>query len=182
MAARATPKRSIPVRAAALAALAAAALAHPAEPGAGRAEVAPGALDLPASFRDAVPLIEQESGQYYVRGRIDGGIETDFLVDTGASYVALSQATFERVRAGSRTAVVRQIVGVTADGRRRRVPIHRVAEIAIGECRIGDVEVAVLRSADRDILGLSALRRVEPFALTLSPPRLWLSDCDGRRL
>lgn len=129
-----------------------------------------------------MPLVEQDSGHYYVHGRIGGGIETDFLVDTGSGYVALSKATFDRVRARSPTAFVRLIVGVTADGGRLEVPIHRVAEIAIGECRIGDVEVAVLRSADRDILGLSALRRVEPFALTLSPPRLWLSDCDGRRL
>lgn len=129
-------------------------------------------------FAHVVPMQQHDSGQYYVLGVLSGGVETDFLVDTGSGYVALSKETFERVERSSGTEYVRDIVGAMANGRMMKVPIYRVAELAIsGECRLENVEVAVLPSGARNILGLSALRRVEPFAMQLSPPQLWLSHC-----
>jgi predicted aspartyl protease len=68
-----------------------------------------------------------------------------------------------------------------ANGKLLEAPVYRVAELAIGEtCRLTDVEVAVLPSGARDILGLSALKRLGPFAMQMSPPQLWLSDCELR--
>jgi predicted aspartyl protease len=60
-----------------------------------------------------------------------------------------------------------------ADGKRQRVPVYRIAELQLGEaCMLHEVEVAVLRGASRDILGLSALRRLQPLTLQLDPPVL----------
>jgi clan AA aspartic protease (TIGR02281 family) len=133
-------------------------------------------------FAHIVPLTEHASGQYYVHGTLSGGFETEFLVDTGSGYVALSKETFARIRRQPGTAYVREIVGAMANGKLVKVPIYQIEEIAIGEaCRLRDVEVAVFPSGARDILGLNALRRLEPFAMQLSPPQLWLSECRGQR-
>ena len=136
---------------------------------------------LPAGadpFDFAVPMQEHDSGQYYVHAVLSGGVETDFLVDTGSGYVALSKETFDKVRRQPGTEYQRDIVGAMANGRLMKVQIYRVAELAISDhCRLTDIEVAVFPSGARDILGLSALRRVEPFAMHFSPPELRLSGC-----
>jgi hypothetical protein len=65
-----------------------------------------------------------------------------------------------------------------ANGRLLKVPVYQVAELAISDhCRLTDVEVAVFPSGARDILALSALRRVKPFAMHFSPPELTLCGC-----
>ena len=129
-------------------------------------------------FAFTVPMQEHDSGQYYVHAVLSGGVETDFLVDTGSGYVALSKETFDKVKHRSGTEYERDIVGAMANGRLLKVPIYRVAELAISDdCRLTDVEVAVFPSGARDILGLSALRRVQPFAMHFSPPELRLSGC-----
>ncbi len=57
--------------------------------------------------------------------------------------------------------------------------LYRVEDFRIGEhCSIGTVEVAVLSKKGKNILGLSVLSKVAPFAMSLSPPALTLSDCD----
>jgi clan AA aspartic protease (TIGR02281 family) len=120
---------------------------------------------------------QEKSGNYYVHGVLGGGVETDFLVDTGSGYVSLSKRTFARVKGGEGTQYLRDIVGVMANGKLRKVRVYRIASLALGACVLADVEVAVFPGTARDILGLSALRRVEPFAMQLSPPMLLVSDC-----
>jgi len=130
-------------------------------------------------FGFVVPLEERESGHYYVHGALGEGVETDFLVDTGSGYVALSKETFDRVRHRPGTKHLRDIVGAMANGKLMKVPIYRLAELTISDdCHLQDVEVAVFPAGSRDILGLSVLRRVEPFAMHMSPPMLRVSTCE----
>ena len=128
-------------------------------------------------FDHSVPMQQQKSGNYYVAGVLGDGVEAEFLVDTGSGYVSLSKRTFERVRAEPGTAHLRDIHGAMADGRVVKVPVYRIARLALGGCVLEDIEAAVFPGAARDILGLSALRRIEPFALQLEPPVLIVSDC-----
>ena len=100
------------------------------------------------------------------------------LVDTGSGYVALTRATFARIKDLPGVTYLREITGSMANGKQLNVPVYRVASLKLGEsCVLTDVEVAVMPGATRDILGLSALRKVEPFALQLEPPVLYLSSC-----
>jgi predicted aspartyl protease len=129
-----------------------------------------------------VPMQQQASGNYYVHGTLTGGIGTEMLVDTGSGYVSLSKATFGRVKSQPGTEYLRDIVGTMANGKLLKVPVYRIAELALGAaCILTDVEVVVMPNTARDILGLSALRRLEPFTITLSTPALVVSGC-GERL
>ncbi|HEY0962269.1 MAG TPA: retropepsin-like aspartic protease [Pseudomonadales bacterium] len=121
----------------------------------------------------AIALEAAASGTFYVSASLNAGIETDLLLDTGSGYVSLSKRTFERVTAGTHPQPERTITGILADGNAVSVPIYRLAELKLGsDCVLHDVEVAVFRNAARDILGLNALKQMQPFTLQLDPPQL----------
>lgn len=126
----------------------------------------------------SVPLVPKASGAFYVRGTLGGVVSSELLVDTGSSYVALSRKTFNALQRNKLTTYVRSIHGATANGRVVRARVYEVSELAIGEhCVLESVEVVVLPGSDRDILGLSALRRVEPFTFDLEPMALRFGAC-----
>lgn len=128
-------------------------------------------------FSYQTPMTEVTSGSYYVEGKFGSGVQSDFLVDTGSGYVALTSATFRKLKRVSEVEFDRQISGRMANGKLVTVPVYRVAVFQLGDCVLRDVEVTVLAGSDRNILGLSALRKVEPFAMRLNPPTLYLSEC-----
>ena len=135
------------------------------------------ALGLPlvavAGSLQSIPLDPVQAGTYYLKARLDQAVDTDMLLDTGSGYVSLSQATFARIKDEPGTVFLRHIQGVMADGKRMRVPVYSIAELQLSEhCILRDVEVAVMRGASRDILGLSALRQMQPLTLQLEPPVL----------
>jgi predicted aspartyl protease len=136
------------------------------------------AADAAERFTHTAEMHRVESGNYYVQGIFGTGVETDLLVDTGSGYVALTRATFTRIKDLPGVTYLRNISGSMANGKQLNVPVYRVASLKLGEsCVLTDVEVAVMPGATRDILGLSALRKVEPFALQLEPPVLYLTSC-----
>lgn len=129
-------------------------------------------------FSHVAEMRRVESGNYYVHGIFGAGVETDLLVDTGSGYVALTRDTFARIKDLPGVTYLRDIAGTMANGKLLEVPLYRVASLRLGEsCVLTDIEVAVMPGGTRDILGLSALRKVEPFALQLEPPMLYLSSC-----
>ncbi|MDJ0940357.1 MAG: retropepsin-like aspartic protease [Woeseiaceae bacterium] len=126
----------------------------------------------------SVPLMQQSSGAFYIRGTLGESVAADLLVDTGSSYVALSQKTFDALQRSSAMTYVRSIKGATANGRVVKAKVYEVSALAIGdECVLESVEAVVLPGADRDILGLSALKRVEPFTFDLEPLALRFEAC-----
>lgn len=128
----------------------------------------------------SLPLQQQGAGGYYVHGLLGGTVEADMLVDTGSSYVVLSGSTFARLKRQGHAVYQRTIRGATATGRVLDARVFLVSELALGEaCVLQDVEVVVMPGADRDILGLSALRRLQPFALQFDPATLTVSACSA---
>ena len=127
----------------------------------------------------SVPMWQQGAGGYYVRGVFGRDVESELLVDTGSSYVVLSRATFTKLKRGGATVFKRTIRGATAAGRVMEAKVYWISELALGDgCVLQDVEAVVLPNADRDILGLSALRRLQPFSLQFEPAALTLSACE----
>lgn len=126
-----------------------------------------------------VPVHEKSGATLYVAGQIEGYGSTEFLIDTGASYLAINEDMLEVLERGGHAQFLRRLTGHMADGRRRSVSIYRISGIVIGDnCVLNDVEAAVLPGNTRNILGLSALRRTAPFTLSMDPPALSLSGCE----
>ncbi len=124
----------------------------------------------------SLPMSQQGSGGFYVRGVLGGDVESELLVDTGSSYVVLSRDTFMRLKRAGATSFARTIHGKTAAGRSLEAKVYAISELALSaDCVLRDVEAVVLPNADRNILGLSALRRLQPFALNFEPAELTVS-------
>jgi len=118
-----------------------------------------------------IPLEAVQAGTFYVRGILDGVVDTDLLLDTGSGYVSLSKRTFDQIKHDASTVFQRHITGVMANGSSISVPIYRIGALRLSSnCVLTDIEVAVFNNTSRDILGLNALKQIQPFTLQLDPP------------
>lgn len=132
----------------------------------------------PAADTVNVPLQRTDAGTFYVATSVAGHRADDFLVDTGSSYVAVGRSTLQRIRKTGEAVLVKHITAVMADGSETAVPVYRLSRLTIGaNCVLDDIEAAVLPNQTRNILGLSALKKAAPFAISLDPPMLMLSGC-----
>lgn len=138
-----------------------------------------GAGQLSQAGGNDIPMHEKSGSTLYVAGHIEGYGATEFLIDTGASYLAINKDMLERLEQQGHARFLRRLTGVMADGRRRSIPIYSISGIVIGDsCALSNVEAAVLPGNTRNILGLSALRRAAPFTLSMDPPAISLSGCE----
>ncbi len=114
---------------------------------------------LPAGQAASVRIARSDTGMYLTAGTINGRA-VEFLVDTGASTVAMNDATARSLgidyRAGSRGMVetasgVTEAYGVT------------LSEVSVGSIRLPNVEAVVIRGAQpsRVLLGMSFLSRMQ---------------------
>ena len=129
---------------------------------------------------DEVEIImtEASSGGLYIHTELGAAIETDMLLDTGSSYTTLSQLTFDKVNEQSKLSFSRNIYGAMADGRVNQVPLYILDELVLADnCILKNIEVAVLQYGDIDILGLKALKLLQPFSIQLMPAKLSINNC-----
>jgi len=134
-------------------------------------------------FGTSVPMSKKGTATYYVPVAFDGVAGNDLMVDTGSDYVTINETTLDMLKERGKVDYVKQVGGIMADGSDVVVPIYRIANLNIGCCCIvHDVEAAVFKGTERQILGLSALKKVAPFALSLDPAHLILSDCKAGTL
>jgi len=126
-------------------------------------------------------MTQARSGNLYVHATLQAEsarTETDLLLDTGASYVALTRATFERLNGETESSFSRYIFGAMANGKVEKIPLYMLAELKLAEnCVLNNIEVAVFPNADKDILGLNALSRLQPFTMQFSPAILSINHC-----
>ncbi len=125
-----------------------------------------------ASARSPVTLVADASGHYFVDGAVNAR-PVRFVVDTGATAVALSAETAKRIgvmpAASAFTGASR-----TANGTVAVAPI-RLREIRIGTLSVSGVDAVVMPEGalSVDLLGMSFLSRLS--AIKVSGQRMVLS-------
>lgn len=132
-----------------------------------------------AEFATSAPLVDKGAATFYVSADFGGYASADFMVDTGSGYVTINEKTLAVLREHGQAQFVKQTAGIMADGSIKHVPLYRIATVQVGGCAIRDVEAVVFPGDTRQILGLSALKKVAPFAVSVEPPQLMLSHCEG---
>jgi len=129
-------------------------------------------------FDTSIPMRGKGASTYYVPAHLAGVGPTEFMVDTGSGYVAISQDALDTLLRQRRARYVKNLMGVLANGNEMIVPVYLLDELTIGNrCKLKDVEAAIFPGKDRFILGLSALQKAAPFIFSLDPPMLALSNC-----
>ena len=139
----------------------AAAVPPPHVPTASAAQVAPAAAG-PSSYGSRVVIQPDGRGHFRVEGAIDGR-RLGFLVDTGASVVALTES--DAARLGFHPAPRDYIAQLkTANGTIRGAPV-RLGIVEIGGLMLRNVSAVVLpdEALSENLLGLSFLSRLRRF-------------------
>lgn len=125
----------------------------------GEPEAAAEEADSPSPlFASEIRLERAADGHFYTDAEVNG-TRVRFLVDTGATSVALTEADARRVGIpffSSEFTVVGR--GASGDVRGKFVRLDR---IAIGNARVTDVDAAILADSDVSLLGQSFLRRLD---------------------
>jgi len=133
-----------------------------------------------ADSKMVVPMVQHSAATFYVNVTIADQISEEFVIDTGASHVTISDTTLEKLLNKQQATFVRLMTGVLADGSSIEVPVYRISSLKIGNnCRFKDVEVAVIEGGARCVLGLSVLSQAAPFTFYTEPPQLHLSNCSA---
>jgi len=131
-----------------------------------------------AEFDTTIPMDRRNTQTYYIQGVIHGFGGVDLMVDTGAGYMTINEATLAVLRQKGNVEYVKELTGKMADGTRRTIPVYRLSKLTLGnDCVLRNVEAAVLPRKTRLILGLSALEKAAPFVFSIDPPSLALSNC-----
>lgn len=132
-----------------------------------------------SDFDTVVPIVKKGLTTYYVSGSFNESDASDFLVDTGSGHSAINEVTLARLYQQGSAEYVKKVSATLANGSQVLLPVYKITTINIGgNCLIHDIEAVVLPNKTRNILGLSALEKMAPFAVSVNPPRLMLSQCE----
>jgi len=114
-------------------------------------------------------LTADRSGHYVVSGRIND-YPVEFLVDTGASFVAIPQAIADKLHISGRYPMSLSTANGVITG-----SLTRVAEISFGAFTLYDVKAVIIPGNDDDtvLLGMNVL---EHFNITQSKKKLILRE------
>lgn len=128
--------------------------------------------------RNLVQMSDRGASTFYVDVFLEGVGLTEFLVDTGSSYMTINEETLDALKQQDQATYIKDLEGILADGSRQVVPVYVIETMRIGQtCALNDVKAAVFPGRTRNILGLSALRTAAPFVFSVDPPTLELSNC-----
>lgn len=121
----------------------------------------------PASSRSAsvvsIPK-DKRSGQYHYKGRVNSGY-VDFLVDTGASAVALTVA--DARKAGVKASELVYNVPISTAGGRNYAARVTLDQVALGGIILRDVEALVVREGlETSLLGMTWLGQLQEVKAT----------------
>lgn len=135
------------------------AFATPRAPIAASPEVAPASNEI---------VLESEGRGYRVTGRINGTTEVRFVVDSGATYVALPQDIVDdMIKAGTiaDTDMRGSAVFVIANGKRHRATQLMLRQLDVGGHVVTNVMASVLPAHAHALLGMSFLGKFKSWTL-----------------
>jgi aspartyl protease family protein len=141
------------------------ALANPAPTlRAAKAESLNSSLGLGAQAPGAVAIPKSPDGHYWANGQVNGA-SVRFLVDTGATAVALTPADAQRL--GLRPADLHYGSSVVTAAGQTRAAAVKLASITVAGARLENVDALVIeKGLDTSLLGMTYLGRLAGFQAT----------------
>lgn len=112
----------------------------------------------PDGFGTDQMLLERDgSGQFHIAAQVNG-IETDFLVDTGADIVSLTESDAEQLGLDFDPDAMRPIMK-TASGMGYGTLV-RIDTLEVGDAQFQDVQAVIMRGLSVNLLGQNVLRQL----------------------
>jgi aspartyl protease family protein len=137
---------------------------HPAALRAAKAETQVANAPAQAASSSSAAIAKSTDGHFWARGTVNGA-SVRFLVDTGATAVALTPADAERL--GLTPADLHYSYRVVTAGGQTRAASVKLASITVAGARLNDVDALVIeKGLDTSLLGMSYLGRLSRFEAT----------------
>ena len=131
---------------------------------AAKAETQVAGAPVPAPSASSAAIAKSTDGHFWARGTVNGA-SVRFLVDTGATAVALTPADAERL--GLTPADLHYSYRVVTAGGQARAASVKLASITVAGARLNDVDALVIeKGLDTSLLGMSYLGRLTRFEAT----------------
>lgn len=112
----------------------------------------------------AAQIVKAADGHFWAEAKVDGRA-VRFLIDTGATAVALSQTDAKRLGIDTQALDYNYKV-MTASGETRAASV-KLASISVAGARVSDVEALVVeKGLETSLLGMSYLGRLSSFQAT----------------
>jgi aspartyl protease family protein len=122
------------------------------------------AIAEPASAGPAATIRKSADGEYWAQGQVNGA-SVRFLVDTGASAVALTPADARKL--GFDMAALNYGYRVVTAGGSTRAAAVKLASVTVAGARLDNVDALVIeKGLDTSLLGMSYLGRLASFQAT----------------
>ena len=132
-----------------------------------RAAKAETPLLMASTGADAVlgpAVMKAKDGHFWAEGEVDGR-KVRFLVDTGATAVALTPGDAEQL--GIDTAKLQYSSKVVTAGGHARAATVKLASVSVAGARLDDVDAVVIeKGLDASLLGMTYLGRLSSFQAT----------------
>jgi aspartyl protease family protein len=120
--------------------------------------------DAPTGVAASKAILKSPDGHFWADGEV-GGHSVRFLVDTGATAVALTPA--DAVKLGVNPADLHYSYRVVTAGGQIRAASIRLSSITVAGARLDDVEALVIeKGLDTSLLGMTYLGRLSRFEAT----------------
>lgn len=132
---------------------------------------------------DPAPVYEIElrqvaSGTYTLLAQPAPGIKAEFLFDTGASMVLISDSLFRLISKYKKLQGSGKVAAAIATGKIKTIPTYTISSLVLANgCDVGPVEVAVVRGATRNLIGLNALSRLGRITIDMQKDKLATTEC-----
>ncbi|MDD5228604.1 MAG: retropepsin-like aspartic protease [Methylococcales bacterium] len=110
-------------------------------------------IDFPTSTRKQITL-KQIQGHYFIAGEING-TKSNFLVDTGASFIALPQLLAEQAH----IICTNQFVTMNTANGKVQACIANASKLSLSPFEFKDVQVLIHPNLDMPLLGMSLLQQ-----------------------
>jgi aspartyl protease family protein len=131
---------------------------------AANAEITPGAYAPATPVVAPLSIAKASDGHYWAEGLVNGS-HIRFLVDTGATAVALTPADAERL--GFNLADLKFTYRVTTAAGETRAAAVKLAEVNVAGARLENVDALIIeKGLDASLLGMSYLGRLTSFQAT----------------
>ena len=130
-----------------------------------------------------IELHPVSSGTYTIAIQFAPAVEAEFLLDTGASMVMMNDKLFKAITKHQKTVSTGKVAANMASGRIKSIPTYEIPSLVLENgCDVGPIEVAVIRGASRNLIGLNALSKLGRITLDLQDTKLIAADCPVRSL
>jgi aspartyl protease family protein len=124
----------------------------------------PAPAEAPLAEDGAAQIVKGPDGHFWAEAKVDGRA-VRFLIDTGATTVALSQTDAKRLGIETQGLDYRYKV-ITASGQTRAASV-KLASVSVAGARVRDVDAMVIeKGLETSLLGMSYLGRLSSFQAT----------------